>query len=82
MWKRDEETGLHIYTFMYKYYLYVHIFIGGRSMFVMIRFCLISVYKFLPFSAGNHLYCIIFAEEKGGVWRYLVRYCMEYYTLE
>jgi hypothetical protein len=40
---------------------------------------LFPVYKFLPFSAGNHLFCIIFDEEKGGVWRYLVRYCMEYY---
>jgi hypothetical protein len=66
-------------TFMYVYYMYVHIFIGGRCMFVVIRFYLFDVYKFLPFFAGNHLFFLIFSEEKGGVWRYLVRYCMEYY---
>jgi hypothetical protein len=70
------------HTFMYIYYLYVHIFIRDRCMLVMIRFypyLIFDVYYIPSFFAGNHLFRIIYDEEKGGVWRYLVRYCMEYY---
>jgi hypothetical protein len=72
----EENQGNHFCTFIICMYIYS---LGGGCMFVKIRFYLFPVYKFLPFSAGNHLFCIIFDEEKGGVWRYLVRYCMEYY---